>query len=196
MRAVVLPTVMPSIDWGGMWRPERSPWETALRALVVYLFVHVGFRLAGRKELGRHATYDIVLLFFVGVAMRQTIVGDDPSLTTAMIGFGTLLVADFLIAWLARRSPKAALLIDGPVRELVRDGRVDEGELRRARMSVEQLLGSLRRRGADDLDRVRRACLERSGHISFILREPRRPRRSLPRGRAYRSLSARSPGRS
>jgi uncharacterized membrane protein YcaP (DUF421 family) len=159
---------MPAIDWARMWRPERSPWETALRAVIVYVFVHVAFRVGGRKELARHASYDIVLVLFVGVAMRQTIVGSDTSLTSAMIGLAALLVTDAGVTWLSRLSPAAARLIDGPVRVLVRDGQIDEEEMRRAHISRDQILAALRSRGRERLADVRRAYMERSGSISII----------------------------
>lgn len=176
---------MVAIDWGRLWQPEHHPLETVLRAAVAYVFVHVSFRAVGRKELGRHSTYEIVLLLFVSVAMRQTIVGNDASLTTGLIGMGTLLLVDALVAWIVRKSPRAARIIDGPVRELVRDGRPDEAAMRRARVTREQLLATLREHGRERLDGVRRAYLERSGRISVIFRRRRAapgPRRRVRRG--------------
>ena len=161
---------MAVIDWDHLWRPERHPLETALRATVAYVFVHVSFRAVGRKELGRHSTYEIVLLLFVSVAMRQTIVGNDESLTTGMLGFATLLVVDVTVAWIVRRSPRAARVVDGPVRELMRDGRVHEAAMMRARVTREQLLAALRSHGRNRLEEVRRAYLERSGRISVLFR--------------------------
>ncbi len=173
---------MQAIDWARMWRPEHNPLETVMRAVVAYAFVHVAFRVVGRRELGRHSTYEIVLLLFVSVAMRQTIVGTDQSVTTGLLGMSTLLIVDVLVAWLVRTSPRAARIIDGPVRELVRDGRLNEEAMRRARVTREQLLTTLRHHGHERLDEVRRAYFERSGHISVIFRRrpdaPRRGRRA------------------
>jgi uncharacterized membrane protein YcaP (DUF421 family) len=163
---------MPPIDWEGMWRPERSPWETIARAAIVYLYAHVVFRVVGRRELGQHTTYTIVLLFFVGVVFRMTIVGSDPSLTTGMIGFATLAGIDALARWLSNRSPRVARLINGPVRVLVRDGRVDERQMRRAHVSREHLLASLRMHGHERIEDIRLASLERSGAISFVFASP------------------------
>jgi uncharacterized membrane protein YcaP (DUF421 family) len=183
------------VDWRGIWYPERSPWETVLRAVVVYVFVHVAFRVVGRRELGGHSAYVIVLLFLVGVAMRQSIVGDDGSLTTAMIGLSTLLALDALARWLSYHSPRAAIVIHGPVRELVRDGRVNERELRRAHVSRGQLLSAARVHGCQGLAEVRLASLEPSGHISFVLKDRGggvrpsrwgRKRAQAPRGGARR----------
>lgn len=176
---------MVAIDWTRTWRPEHHPLETVVRAAVAYAFVHVAFRVVGRKELGRHSTYEIVLLLFVSVAMRQTIVGNDQSVTTGLIGMTTLLAIDAFIAWIVRTSPRAARVIDGPVRELVRDGRQDEEAMKKARVTREQLLATLRDHGREHLDEVRRAYFERSGRISVIFRRrpdaPRRARRAWRR---------------
>lgn len=91
---------MSASDWARMWRPEQSPWETALRAVVVHVFVHIAFRIAGRKELGGHAAYDIVVVLFVGVAMRQTIVGS--GLLAAMRSHGRERLAGVHRAYLER----------------------------------------------------------------------------------------------
>jgi uncharacterized membrane protein YcaP (DUF421 family) len=170
---------MPPVEWERMWRPTNHPLETVVRAAVAYAFVHVAFRVVGRRELGRHSTYEIVLLLFVSVAMRQTIVGEDQSLTSGMLGFGTLLVIDAIVAWLVRWSPRAAHIVDGPVRLLARDGRLDEDAMRRARMTREHLLAELRRHGREHLDEVHRAYLERSGKVSVIFKGRRQPRSRL-----------------
>jgi len=162
---------MSPIDWARMWRPERAPLETVVRAAFTYGLVVVAFRVVGRRELGRHSTYEIVLLLFVGVAMRQTIVGNDPSLTTAMIGLGTILVIDVVVAELVKLGARAANLIDGPVRELVRDGRPDDEAMRRARVSRQQLEAAVRSHGRERLGEVGRAYLERSGRISVVFRD-------------------------
>jgi uncharacterized membrane protein YcaP (DUF421 family) len=178
---------MAEIDWVGMWRPEQHPLETVVRGAVAYAYVHVAFRLVGRRELGRHSTYEIVLLLFVSVAMRTTVVGNDKSVTTGMLGFGTLLAIDAIVAWMVRRSPRVARFVDGPVRLLVQDGRLDEEGMRRARMTREQLLAELRRHGREHLDEVHHAYLERSGKVSVIFRQRRRLRSRLHdacRGRA------------
>jgi hypothetical protein len=103
-----------------------------------------------------------------------TIVGNDPSVTTAMIGFGTLVAIDALARWLSNVSPRAGLVINGPVRVLVRDGRVDGREMRRAHLSRDHLLAALRLHGRERIEEVHLASLERSGEISFVLASPTR----------------------
>ncbi|MGC4113084.1 MAG: DUF421 domain-containing protein [Myxococcales bacterium] len=144
----------------------------ALRAAAVYAFVQLLLRLVGRKELGRYATSDIAVLLLVTVAARGSIVGSDTSLTSAFVGLATIVGLDWLISYLTFRVPRVADIIEGPVRQLVRGGAVLESELRRTRLSREQLAAFLREKGHRTLDEVRDAYLERSGRVSFILFEP------------------------
>jgi uncharacterized membrane protein YcaP (DUF421 family) len=153
-----------------MWRPEWSPLEVALRAALVYLFVIVVFRLAGRKELGRFSTFDVALVFLITVALRRSMTGDDKSLTNAFVALGTLVVLDRTLTWLTWRSRRLADWIQGPARLLVEDGRLRPRELRRTRISEEELRAGLRRHGHESLEDVRRAYLERDGQLSFVLR--------------------------
>ena len=151
-----------------MWHPEQSPCETALRAVVVYTFVHVAFRLVGRRSLGQHSTYAIVLFFLIAVPLREAIVTDDRSLATALVGFATLMVLDGVVARLTMLSATAAAIVEGPVRVLVRDGCPDEEEMRRAHVSHDQLLAAVREHGREALADVHRAYLERTGRISVV----------------------------
>jgi uncharacterized membrane protein YcaP (DUF421 family) len=161
---------MRSFDWTGLWQPVVPPWEIAFRATVVYAFVHLMLRLLGRRGLGRYSISDVVLLFLIAVAMRQTIVAEDRSLTSGMVALATLVTTDALLARLAHRSPTAARILEGPVRQIVRDGEIIADELRKSRLSLDDLHSRLRAHGHESLADVEKAFLERSGQVTFIFR--------------------------
>lgn len=154
-----------------MWTPELPPLEVAVRAAFIYVFLVTVFRLVPRRELARSSINDIVLLFLVTVAVRRTLVGDDSSLTSAFVGFGTLVLLDQLVNRLARRSPRWADWILGPRIALVQDGRILDEGLSRAGISAEELHGRLRAHGTEDLGKVQAAWLERDGKVTFLFRE-------------------------
>lgn len=160
---------MAKLDWHALWVPTWSPAEIVLRATISYFFTVAAFRLAGRKELSRYATHDIVLLFLIAVAMRQTVVGNDTSLTAGLVALSTIVGWDTLLSRLAYRSRRAAQIVDGKIRRLVHHGTVDEAELKRARLSRDELVSLLRRHGHQDLHRVHEAFLERSGRVTFVM---------------------------
>jgi uncharacterized membrane protein YcaP (DUF421 family) len=163
-----LPTV--DLDLHRMWVPELAPLEVILRASIVYGFVTLLFRLAGRKELGRWGASDVVLLFLVTTAARMSIVADDPSVTSTMIGLATIVALDWALSALSARSERFADLVEGPVRRLVKDGALQHAALRRTRISEAELLAHVRQRGRERLDEVKDAWLERSGKVSIVFR--------------------------
>lgn len=162
---------MEPFDWHEMWVPKWNPAMVIFRAAVIYFFIQIAFRVVGRKELARYSTFDIAVLFLLTTAVRQSIVGDDKSLTSAFIGLSTILSLDRLLSYLSFRSPTLARFLEGPVPRLVRDGQPDDEALRRHRISREELMAQLRQKhGVESFAEVRAAYLERSGRVSFVLR--------------------------
>jgi uncharacterized membrane protein YcaP (DUF421 family) len=158
-------------DFASLWRPELSPWEVSLRAAIIYLFIQLLFRVAGRKELGRWGLPEVALLFLVTTASRMSVVADDPSLTSAMVALVTIVALDRLLSYLSFRSARLADLLEGPVRQLVRDGELQRDALRRTQISEDELLAKLREKGKTRLDQVKDAFFERSGTVTFVFRE-------------------------
>jgi uncharacterized membrane protein YcaP (DUF421 family) len=158
-------------DLARLWKPDIPPWEVALRAAIVYGFVQLVFRIAGRKELGRWGVPEVALLFLVTVATRKSIVADDESLTTAMVALATIVLLDRILSTLTARSRRVADAIEGPVRQLVRGGKIDREQMSRARLSEDELLARVRERGKERLEDVKDAFFERSGKITIVFRE-------------------------
>jgi len=162
---------MREFDWAAMWTPKLPPWEVSLRAALVYLFIQFVLRLMGRKQLGRHSTPDMVLVFLVTVAVRETMVADDRSLTSAFVAFSTLALLDWLQDFVAVRSKRVAKLLYGPPHRIAQDGQLLEAELRKARLSHGEFFAHLRAKGTEDLSRVREAFIEPDGQITILFRE-------------------------
>lgn len=162
---------MRTFDLSRMWSPELNPLEVVLRAVIVYLFVQLVFRLAGRKALQRWGLPEIALLFLVTTAVRKSIVADDESLTSAMIALVTIVGLDRFQTTLTAWHRKAADLLEGPVLQLVRDGELDRAAMRRARIGEHELLARVRARGRERVDEVRDAWFERSGEVTIVFRE-------------------------
>jgi uncharacterized membrane protein YcaP (DUF421 family) len=162
---------MKPIDWHGIWVPEMHPVEVIFRVSMVFLFSQLVLRLLGRKEMGRYSTFDLALLFLLTVCLRRTLVGEDDSLTTGFIALATLGAWDWFFSWLSFRDRRAARVLEGGPRELVREGKLVHENLRKTHISRSELLSHLRAQGRDDLGSVRAAFLEPNGRVTFLFRE-------------------------
>jgi len=153
--------------------------DMVVRALVLYGFLLIVFRIAGRRTLAEVTTFDLVLILIIGEATQQALLGQDYSLTRAMVVIATLVAADILLPLIKQWLPAVDLVLDGTPTIVVENGVALRDRMRKARIDEEDVLESARRlRGVTRLSDIRYAVLERGGAISII------PARADDKGRA------------
>ena len=115
----------------------------------------------------------MVLAIVLGSVASRAVSGTAPFVPT-LVATAVLVAIHWLVADLAFRSHRFGLLVKGKPRELVRDGKVIEVEMRRSAISPHDLEEALRQEGVADVAQVASARLERSGNISVVRRSPDR----------------------
>ncbi|MDT8905705.1 Protein of unknown function [Pseudomonas sp. NFACC32-1] len=147
--------------------------DSVLRAAVMYLALMVLFKIAGRRSLADITTFDFVLLMIIGEATQQALLGDDFSLTNALMVIVTLIAIDVGLSLLKQRSSWVSRLIDGGPTVIVEDGRLLRGRMRHARLIEEDIMEAARSsQGIETLAQIKFAIIERNGKISVIPKEP------------------------
>jgi uncharacterized membrane protein YcaP (DUF421 family) len=142
--------------------------ETVIRGLIIYVVVLAAMRAAGRRSVGEMTAFDLVLLLIIAETTQQALLGDDFSLTNAIILIVTLFSIDILLSFLKERWPAADKVMDGRPTILMSDGQIDEAALKYTRLGELDLLEAARREGVATLGEVRYAVLEVNGDISII----------------------------
>jgi uncharacterized membrane protein YcaP (DUF421 family) len=142
--------------------------DIVLRGIVVFIFLFVLVRVMGRRELSSLEPFDLILLIILGDAVQQGLTQDDYSLTGAMLAVGTIAILQVLTSWLNFRVPRLRPILDGEPIVIVQDGQPIERNLRRERLTPDDLAEAARQEGIAKLDDVAWAVMETSGAISFI----------------------------
>jgi uncharacterized membrane protein YcaP (DUF421 family) len=142
--------------------------ESVVRAAVIYAFLLVVLRLAGRRTLNQMTAFDVVLLLIIGEAASQALLGEDYSLTNAFLVIMTLVLADVGLSLLKQRWPRADRLVEGTPLVIVADGRPLRELMERARVDEADVMEKARMmRGLERMDQIKYAVLERGGEISI-----------------------------
>jgi uncharacterized membrane protein YcaP (DUF421 family) len=142
---------------------------TPLRALAIYLFLLLVFRLMGKRTLARITTFDFVLLLILGEATQQGLIGDDFSVTTSMLLIASIVLIEVAFSYLQRWSPAFDRLVDSVPVILMEKGKPYGDRMARSRVTEDEILAAARRlHGLASIDDVRFAILERDGGISII----------------------------
>jgi uncharacterized membrane protein YcaP (DUF421 family) len=143
--------------------------DAVLRALVVYGFLLVIFRIAGERTLSSMTTFDFVLLLVIAEATQQALIGEDFSVTASLVVITTLIGLDIGISLLKDRSPLLHKLVDGVPLIIVENGKPLIDRMRRARVDESDVLQAAReRQGLEHMDEIKFAVLERTGEISIV----------------------------
>jgi uncharacterized membrane protein YcaP (DUF421 family) len=142
--------------------------DLVLRAVFVFAFVLLLTRIMGKRELGSLQPFDLVLLIVLGDALQQGLTQDDYSLTGAILVVGTIAVLQVCVSWLSYRFPRTRPILEGEPLVIVQDGKVIERNLKRERLTVDEITEAARKQQIAHLAEVRFAVLETDGEISFI----------------------------
>jgi len=143
--------------------------DTIVRSLIIYFILWGLLRLSGRRTLGKMTSFDLVLLLVVGGVTQRALLGQDYSVTNALLVIVTLMLTDVALSLLQREFPPLSKLLNGEPMIVVEEGRPLLGRLKRARLTAEQVLEAGRRiHGLERMDEIKYAILEASGEISII----------------------------
>jgi uncharacterized membrane protein YcaP (DUF421 family) len=143
--------------------------DTIARGAVMYLFLVVVFRLAGKRTLAEITTFDLVLIVVIAEAADNGLLPDDHSVTNSMLLITTLIVLDVGISLLQHRSAVLTRLIDGVPLVLLERGTPLFERMRKERVGIDDILHAAREHhGLARLDQIEYAILEVSGGISII----------------------------
>src|SRR5579862_6623239 len=143
-------------------------WEKLLRSILLYVFMVVALRIAGKRELGQTNTLDLVVLLLVANAVQNGIIGNDVSVTGAVIGAVVLFGLNTLFARGVFRFQWLSTLLEGEPSLLIEDGKPNVKVLRRECISLPELRGIARRQGFPDLGSVETAILETNGVVTMF----------------------------
>lgn len=139
--------------------------QMALRATAVFVLSLAMIRVSGRRSFGQHRPFDACTTVLLGAVLSRAVVGASAFWPTMAAGAAIVLLHR-LVAMASVRWPRFESLVSGDKRELVRDGRRDGDEMRKALITERDLDEAVRKKAGDERLPLRRAVLERDGVIT------------------------------
>ena len=142
--------------------------DLVLRAVVIFLIVFLVTRAVGRRELSTMEPFDLILLIITGDLMQQAVTQSDYSMTGALTVIATMALLTVALSYVSFKVPRLRPVLDGEPLVLVQDGEIIHRNLRRERITIDELLAEARQQQVASLEEVRFAVLETNGRISII----------------------------
>lgn len=138
------------------------------KTALIYLFLIVGLRLLGKRELGQMSLYDFVMIVILGNAVQNAMLGTDTTLAGGLVAAAVLLVANRVVNEVVARSGRVEHLLVGEPVLLIHDGVVLAKTCRRQGITTDQLMAALREHGLEDPSEAALAVLEVDGTVSIV----------------------------
>ncbi len=142
--------------------------DIVLRAIAIFAFLLILTRVIGKRELSSLQPLDLILLIILGDAVQQGLTQDDYSLTGAFLAIGTIAVLQVFTSYVSWRFPRTRPVLDGTPIIILQDGELIERNLKRERLTPEEVAEEARQQSITHLSEVKFAILETNGRISFI----------------------------
>jgi uncharacterized membrane protein YcaP (DUF421 family) len=146
--------------------------EKILRPIVVYVFLIVGLRLAGKRELAQLNPFDLVVLLTLSNTVQNAIIGDDNSVTGGVIGAATLLLVNYWVVRLLYGHEKLERLVEGEEDVLIENGVIRKDRLKDELITMTELEAGAHKQGFASLDEVDKAILDPGGTVAFFGKKP------------------------
>ena len=144
--------------------------DLVLRTVFAFVLIFVITRAVGRRDLSSMEPFDLILLVVIGDLVQQGVTQADYSLTGTTTVLVTMALLVVTTAWLSYRFTRLRPLLEGEPTLLISDGELLSRNLRRERMTVDELRAEARLQSIGSLSDIRYAVLETNGKVSFITR--------------------------
>ena len=158
--------------WSHMFVLGLPILEKILRPIVVYIFLIIGLRLSGKRELAQLNPFDLVVLLTLSNTMQNAIIGDDNTVIGGIIGATSLLAINYLVVRFLYGHRKLDQIVEGRADLLIEDGKVYTQRLKRELITEEELAAAARKQGFESLADVRQCVLEPGGTLTFVAKKP------------------------
>lgn len=145
-----------------------------IRTLIVYSLFILAIRLTGKRQVGELQISELVVTFMISELATAPIQDISIPLAYSVIPIVLLLTFEVIVSFLATKSKTLKKMFAGNPSFIIRNGKLNQKELGRLRIGLNELLGELRLKDVSDIGDVDYAIIEQNGKLSVFLKEDKR----------------------
>ncbi len=146
-----------------------------MRTGILYLAVIVGLRIMGKRQIGDMQPNELVITILVSEIASIPIQDSNQPIINGLTAVALLVALELILSVIAMKSGGLRRLVNGGPVIVIRHGQIDQKALERLRITVDDLLASLRQNQIFDPAEVEYAIVETNGSVSVLLTPENRP---------------------
>ncbi len=139
---------------------------TIIRAAIIYIAVIIAVRVMGKRQIGELSAHEFVIAILISSVATMPLEDNAIPLTNSLLPILVFISLEIIESALSMKLPLFRSLFDGKPIFVIKDGVLQQKQLRRLRFTVSDLLDSLRQQGVFDITEVANAIVETNGKLS------------------------------
>ncbi len=146
-----------------------------IRTLILYITIIAAVRLMGKRQVGELQPGELVVTILVSAVASVPLQDVDIPLLHGLVPILTLVAGEVILSGFSQNHIRFRRFLTGNPVLIIRDGQLLQPAIHRLRLSLDDILASLRLDGVFDLRDIKRAQVETNGQISVLLADDKQP---------------------
>lgn len=145
------------------------------RGVLLYVVLLAGIRFLGKRQLGQLEPSEVAVTMLVADLASIPMQDESISISSGLIPIAAVIGTELLLSFLSMRSVKIRKLLCGKPVILIENGKFLQDNMRKNRVTLDELISQLREKDVMDPSTVQFAILETGGNLSVFLYPQERP---------------------
>lgn len=145
-----------------------------IRTVILYLIILFVIRIMGKAELSKMSPFQLIISFMIAELAAIPIESPEVSMINGITAILTLLFLQVLISFLSIKSERLKNIFSGTPSVLINKGEINQGELKKLRITINDLMEQLRIGNCPSISDVEYAVMESNGALSIILKSDKK----------------------
>lgn len=149
---------------------------SVIRTILLYIVIILAIRIMGKRQIGELQTSELVVTLLISDIAAIPMQNTEQSLLSGIVPILILIVCEIIISFLMLKRASFRRIICGKPIVIISDGKINQSEMHRLRMSTEDLSEELRQQGVFNIEDVGFAIVETNGKLSVL----KKPEKDIP----------------
>ena len=149
--------------------------STIIRTFIIYCFVSLCVRIMGKRQLGQLQPGELVITILISEIAATPITDTNQPILNTAVSLMLLVSFEIISSLIARKSLKFRYVSDGKPITLIKNGKLNQKNLKELRFTIDEVLSALRQKDIFDISEVEYAVVETNGTLSVLLKQNKQP---------------------
>lgn len=145
------------------------------RTCILLIVIVIAIRIMGKRQIGQLQPAELVVTILLSEIAATPMQDNDIPMTNTIIAILVLVALEILMSAISMKSVRMRSLLQGNSLVLIREGKIDQKQMKRLRYTPDDLIEALRQKDVFDINDVQYAIAETDGSISVLLKPEKRP---------------------